>query len=337
MKRLLGGGFFAAGLLASGFLSTGVVAGTLTTDTTATTATTPTATTPAQRLIPQGTRIAGVEVGQLPPETAAELVRTAFDQPLRLVFRRTTLEISPKQFGAVALVDRAVDRALRSPPHTAVWLGVTVRHERVRAYVARVARRFDREAVDARLSLRRLRPWISRERYGRRVDRTHAVGAIVRALETHRRSAIALRASRVRPAVARRDYGPIIVIRRESKRLFLYRAMRYVRSFVVATGMNDYPTPIGRFTVVARWKNPWWYPPDSPWAEGKEPVPPGPGNPLGTRWLGLNAPGVGIHGTPDAASLGYSVSHGCIRMRIPEAEWLFEHVEVGTPVFILRA
>ena len=51
---------------------------------------------------------------------------------------------------------------------------------------------------------------------------------------------------------------------------------------------------------------------------------PGPGNPLGTRWMGLSAPAVGIHGTPDPASIGYSVSHGCIRMRIPEVEWLFD-------------
>jgi lipoprotein-anchoring transpeptidase ErfK/SrfK len=51
--------------------------------------------------------------------------------------------------------------------------------------------------------------------------------------------------------------------------------------------------------------------------------------------MGLSAPGVGIHGTPDPASIGYSVSHGCIRMRIPEAEWLFNHVDIGTPVFIV--
>ena len=51
--------------------------------------------------------------------------------------------------------------------------------------------------------------------------------------------------------------------------------------------------------------------------------------------MGISAPGVGIHGTPDAASIGYSVSHGCIRMQIPEAEWLFEQVDVGTPVFIV--
>ena len=70
------------------------------------------------------------------------------------------------------------------------------------------------------------------------------------------------------------------------------------------------------------------------WAKGEKPVPPGPGNPLGTRWMGLDAAGVGIHGTPDAASIGYSASHGCIRMRIPDAEWLFTQVSVGTPVYI---
>jgi lipoprotein-anchoring transpeptidase ErfK/SrfK len=113
--------------------------------------------------------------------------------------------------------------------------------------------------------------------------------------------------------------------------------MRLERTFGVATGQASYPTPLGRFHIVVKWRNPWWYPPSSPWAHGLKPVPPGPGNPLGTRWLGLSAPGVGIHGTPDAASIGYSASHGCIRMRIPEAEWLFRHVELGTAVFIVGA
>jgi lipoprotein-anchoring transpeptidase ErfK/SrfK len=51
--------------------------------------------------------------------------------------------------------------------------------------------------------------------------------------------------------------------------------------------------------------------------------------------MGLDSPGVGIHGTPDDASIGYSESHGCVRMHIPDAEWLFGHVDVGTPVVIL--
>jgi lipoprotein-anchoring transpeptidase ErfK/SrfK len=84
-------------------------------------------------------------------------------------------------------------------------------------------------------------------------------------------------------------------------------------------------------------RNPWWRPPDSPWAQGLKPIPPGPGNPLGTRWMGLDAAGVGMHGTPDDASIGYSASHGCIRMHVPDAEWLFNQVHIGTPVFIVSA
>src|SRR5438105_4686006 len=89
-------------------------------------------------------------------------------------------------------------------------------------------------------------------------------------------------------------------------------------------------------SIVDMQRNPWWRPPtQDAWARGLKPVPPGPGNTLGTRWMGLSAAGVGIHGTPDDASVGYSASHGCIRMHIPDAEWLFEHVHVGTPVVIV--
>src|SRR5205814_26450 len=108
--------------------------------------------------------------------------------------------------------------------------------------------------------------------------------------------------ARIGEAVARTNFGPVIVIRRGSNRLHLYRGMQPWRVFPVATGQASYPTPLGRFRVVVKWRNPWWYPPSSRWAQGLKPVPPGPGNPLGTRWMGLSAPGVGIHGTPDAAS-----------------------------------
>jgi lipoprotein-anchoring transpeptidase ErfK/SrfK len=139
------------------------------------------------------------------------------------------------------------------------------------------------------------------------------------------------------PAASEQTIGPVIVIRRTSNVLTLYDGARYVRQFHVATGQAAYPTPLGHFQIVVKWKNPWWYPPPDPWAQGEKPTPPGPGNPLGTRWMGLSSPGVGIHGTPDSASIGYSLSHGCIRMLIPQAEWLFDHVTVGTPVFIVAA
>ena len=101
-----------------------------------------------------------------------------------------------------------------------------------------------------------------------------------------------------------------------------------VEVYDVAVGKPSTPSPVGTFTIVNRVAHPTYYRPGVV-------IGPGDRNPLGTRWMGLSAPYVGIHGTPDAASIGYSASHGCIRMRIPDAEWLFQHVDVGTPVFIV--
>jgi lipoprotein-anchoring transpeptidase ErfK/SrfK len=149
------------------------------------------------------------------------------------------------------------------------------------------------------------------------------------------RTPIELVTSPVAPRQTLAKLGPVIVIDRGGNSLKLYDAKRLVRTFHVATGQARYPTPAGVFDVVDMQYNPWWRPPPSPWARGLRPIPPGPGNPLGTRWMGLSASGVGIHGTPDDASVGYSRSHGCIRMHIWEAEWLFQHVRLGTPVVIL--
>ena len=137
------------------------------------------------------------------------------------------------------------------------------------------------------------------------------------------------------PKVTSAQLDQTIVILRGSNRLLFFVDTKLVRWFGVATGQSAYPTPLGEYEIVRMQRNPWWYPPPSKWAAESQPVPPGPGNPLGTRWMGISAPYVGIHGTPDAASIGYSASHGCIRMHIPDAEWLFRHVEIGTPVFII--
>ena len=287
--------------------------------------------------IPLGVTIGGVEVGGLTPEAATAAVQQAFQAPLELEVGSTRVLVTPDILGAVPVIDKAIERALATTPYTPVPLGVAVAGTKTADFVAKLAQRFDRPAVDSKLFLRHLRPWLSKERAGRKLQQRRAVRDITAALVGGVRDAVRLVNVKVRPAVTRRSFGPVIVIRRGSNRLLLYDGMRYRRFFVVATGQRQYPTPLGRFTIVVKWKNPWWYPPDSPWATGQRPIPPGPDNPLGTRWMGLSAPGVGIHGTPSDASIGYSVSHGCVRMHIPQAEWLFNHVEIGTTVFIVAA
>jgi hypothetical protein len=108
----------------------------------------------------------------------------------------------------------------------------------------------------------------------------------------------------------------------------------------VATGSRRYATPKGTFKIVNKRFRPTWVNPakySGGWGAGlPAKIGPGPGNPLGTRALDLNVGGIRIHGTSNAASIGYNVSHGCIRMHMPEVEELFELVGVGTPVVILQ-
>jgi L,D-transpeptidase-like protein len=61
-------------------------------------------------------------------------------------------------------------------------------------------------------------------------------------------------------------------------------------------------------------------------------IAPGPQNPIGTRWIGLNQKGYGIHGTDQPSSIGYAKSHGCIRLRNADVERLFERVRTGDVV-----
>ncbi len=134
-----------------------------------------------------------------------------------------------------------------------------------------------------------------------------------------------------RPALLDRTVGRIVVIKSKHV-LNLWLDGKLVKQYKIAVGMPAYPTPTGSFVVTEKIVNPTWTPPNSPWAAGLEPVPPGAGNPLGTRWIGTSAFLVGIHGTPEVSSIGTDASHGCIRMLIPEVEELFERVTVGMPV-----
>jgi lipoprotein-anchoring transpeptidase ErfK/SrfK len=302
-----------------------------------TTTTTTTTTAPRPTTIAAGVTVAGeVLVGGLSPAQATDAVQAYFARPLTLRVGTRTLRVTPKDLGASAYVGDAVSRARTAAPGTNVPLKVEAPRPRLERYVRALAKRFDRQPVDAELRLRDSKPFVTREQPGRRVRQVLAVRDLFRSLKTHARDAIVLRPEEIRPATTRATVGDVIVIRRGLNRLFLYDGMKLRRTFGVATGQSRYPTPTGRFAIIVKWRNPWWYPPSSDWAKDAKPIPPGPGNPLGTRWMGISSPAVGIHGTPDPASIGYSVSHGCIRMLIPEVEWLFNQVEVGTPVYILR-
>ncbi len=292
------------------------------------------ATSVSHSAFPARVRIAGVRLGGLDSAAAAKDVRAAFARPLPVVVDGTQVKLDPTKF-ATAYVTTALAKAQAASPGDNIKLVVSVHGSAVRAYVARLAKRFDRKGVPARLTLHAGAPLITDDRAGHKLHTGPVVAGIVHALGANTRLAIRFKTKGIKPALTSSQIGPVILINRSLNRL-TYFDRGQLHRFPVATGQSIYPTPSGRFRIVVKWKNPWWYPPtyDS-WAKGLKPVPPGPWNPLGTRWMGLSAAGVGIHGTDKPSSIGYSVSHGCIRMQVPDAEWLYDHVGVGTTVFIV--
>jgi lipoprotein-anchoring transpeptidase ErfK/SrfK len=286
--------------------------------------------------IGHGITVLGVPVGGLTSEPARQRIEAAFSRPVTVLHGRERLTVTPKRLGAGAAVDAAVSSALSATPRSTIALPVSVSKRSIASYVGWLARRYDRAPENARLiGASSAGPVIVEGKAGLAVERRTMQRALEQVLTSGTRQPLQVLTRPVEPKVTRATFGQVIVITRGANSLKLFDSTRLVRAFGVATGQARYPTPSGIFSVVDKQRNPWWRPPDSEWAKGLKPVPPGPGNPLGTRWMGLTAPGVGIHGTPDDASIGYSASHGCIRMHVPDAEWLFDHVEYNTPVVIL--
>jgi lipoprotein-anchoring transpeptidase ErfK/SrfK len=118
-----------------------------------------------------------------------------------------------------------------------------------------------------------------------------------------------------------------IVVSIPDHKLALVEDGEVKKVYPVATGRKQTPSPAGDFKVVNRVTNPTYY------HRGKQ-VEPGPDNPVGTRWIGLDERGYGIHGTNAPNSIGKSASHGCIRMARRDLEEFFEMVRPGDPVSI---
>ncbi|HEV2228077.1 MAG TPA: L,D-transpeptidase family protein [Steroidobacteraceae bacterium] len=142
-----------------------------------------------------------------------------------------------------------------------------------------------------------------------------------------------------------------LVVNLPEHRLYYYpkprnaHEQRVVITYPISIGKMDWRTPLGETHVIARIRNPAWYPPESirkEHAANGDPlpkiVPAGPDNPLGAFALRLAA-GNGeymIHGTNNPTAVGMSVTHGCIRMYPEDVAALFPLIPVGTKVWLVN-
>ena len=119
-----------------------------------------------------------------------------------------------------------------------------------------------------------------------------------------------------------------IVVDKSQNQLLLTENNQFIKTYPVATG-KDNSTPIGTFKIVTKIPNPVWY------KQGAVVPPESPENILGTRWMGIDKQGYGIHGSVDPSAIGHQVTAGCVRMTNSDVEELFDIVPLGTEVTIV--
>ncbi len=140
-----------------------------------------------------------------------------------------------------------------------------------------------------------------------------------------------------------------LVLDRRQRQLLVLEGNQERKRFPVGVGRPGWETPVGQFSVIELAVDPTWEHP----ATGQR-IPPGPANPLGSRWIGFHRDckgragfngsehlvvkgcvSAGFHGTPQRHSVGQALSHGCVRLLDEHVRELFDLVEMGTPVTVL--
>lgn len=119
-----------------------------------------------------------------------------------------------------------------------------------------------------------------------------------------------------------------ILVDKSQNILILKDGDEVVKVYKVATGANS-STPIGNFKITTKLIDPVWF------NKGMVVPPESPQNVLGSRWLGFDLPGYGIHGTTEPDTIGRQATAGCVRMLNSEVEELYTLIPLGTPVVIV--
>lgn len=120
-----------------------------------------------------------------------------------------------------------------------------------------------------------------------------------------------------------------ILVDKSQNILLLKNNEEIVKTYIVSTGKNNC-TPVGTFKIVNKLPNPTWF------KAGAVVAPESSENVLGTRWMGFDLAGYGIHGTTQPQDLGKQVTQGCVRLKNADVEELYSIVPVGTDVTIIE-
>lgn len=305
--------------------------------------------------VPLGVTVGTADVGGLDEPTAIGLVEEEVAAPLLsdLTIRHNgrSFTFTAREALAVdvtSMVEAAYEPRETSPLTRRAWreiaqepvshdvtASITVDDEAVSRFVRQLATKIDTLPADAQVGVKDSTLTVTPSAPGFRTRIADAEKALAEALASGSK-AVELPVDKLEPKITEGKLGRTIIVDESQRKLYLYKGVKLEKIYRVAVGTARYPTPKGNFEIVEKRYRPTWRNPGSGWATGMPAsIPPGPGNPLGTRAMNLNADGIRIHGTSNTGSIGSAASHGCMRMLRHDVEELFDLVKVGTKVFIV--
>ena len=304
-----------------------------------------------------GVTVAGVDVGGMTRDEAIAAVKATTEPKLRrgvfVVGGGKRWPVTPAGLGHDAGVKEAVGKAVAGPELSSfkdfwhrltnkpVALSVDVAlaedNAKVNRFVRALAPKLAVAPTNAAIKLVDGRVVKQKAKDGRELDVEASARALAKGLRGNARK-VKLVTRSVDPKITNDKLGKTIAVNLSTNRLTFYDGLKARKVYPVATGQPSFPTPQGTWEVVYKRVNPTWTnpAPDGWGADMPKSIPPGPGNPLGTRAMSLNASGILIHGTYASYSIGSYASHGCIRMLLSDVEALYPRVPEGTPVLIHR-
>jgi lipoprotein-anchoring transpeptidase ErfK/SrfK len=312
--------------------------------------------------VPRGVTLLGRDVGNL----STSALRTAIDrnvatpamQPLTVLGDSKSWQLDPRGIVTVdvnAMVAQAYAPAHKATMLTRLWSRITgaplraevkpvysVDSASLQRWVAETAATVERPAIDATRSVVKYTIKITPEVMGAAVDESRAVDVISAALTAEESLTTASRTASlpidfIAPKVTTAKFKKAIVVSLSKTTVYLYDGAKLIKTYRCAPGQPAWPTPKGDFVIIRKQANAPWINPGSSWAASMPHIiPGGPGNPMGDRKIGINWPGVFLHGIPPSeySSIGTHASHGCMRMMPASIHDLYPRVRVGDPVYI---
>jgi lipoprotein-anchoring transpeptidase ErfK/SrfK len=314
--------------------------------------------------IADGVKIGTVDVGGMTPEEARVAVRDALvaplDKPVKVKYDGQTWKLSAEKAQIKADVDSWVDDAVARSKSGNVFqhawreatggkvdatiaADVTYDEGAVKDFVAKIKETVDTEPVDATLEYSDTSLTGTEGKDGTVLRANKLLRKIGRNITTPGgKRTFNAKVADVEPKVTTADlaeqYPVVLTVDREAFKLRLFKGLKLVKTYDVRVGQQGLETPAGLYHIQNKAVDPAWNVPYSDWTgDLAGTVVPGgtPENPLKARWMGI-FDGAGIHGIDPSAygTIGTAASHGCVGMRIPDVEELYDQVQVGAPIYI---